>query len=578
ITLTTLCFKGRDKDSGHTPFWEAVVITTADEDQKQGFQLQIKAKHERKELPSNLEIHVISDPPGVKLGNGGATFTALSFLQEFYGEKFLSMKILLIHAGGLSKRLPSHSVLGKIFSTLPCGSPCYQMLDVKLALFWPFIEKMKPGIFLTCADDIITYSLSDLDWSLESEAFTALAHPSPVKIGTSHGVYIVKDKTCVNDRVQLAKCQTVLQKPSVEMMTKLGAMVTSQKGSKEPVVYTDSAFFFTSSVSKIFLNFINNHGPFNCEIDAYGDFLQALGSDPQEDYVENLKNITTASGDLLHTRKELFQLLKGSPLDLVVLNNSSFFHIGTMPEMLHNYCENDYFKTTFGLSSDAFSVWLDDQPEHGEPVRKKSHIKGKNHGCLIHSVLCLGSCISSLALVEFCHFEWPVSVSKNCLLSNCELVHSTPVKQSPVIVPENTFMHTVPVIIEGNLKHVTMVFHVNDNLKQSVVVKDLGTIPFLGGTLGNAIEKFKISNFKIVPDTNRTEVSLWDINIFPVTDTMSDSFLLGLAMSRCFEPEESIINLASYQLVSVSSVLKHKAVKEMVEYRQKLFDTINTHH
>jgi hypothetical protein len=32
-------------------------------------------------------------------------------------------KVLLIHAGGFSKRLPNVSVIGKIFAALPLGNP-----------------------------------------------------------------------------------------------------------------------------------------------------------------------------------------------------------------------------------------------------------------------------------------------------------------------------------------------------------------------------------------------------------------------------------------------------------------------
>ncbi|CAE1293979.1 FPGT [Acanthosepion pharaonis] len=67
--------RGNDKSSGFWPFWDAVVITTADEIQRDAYQSQIDAKKEKKELPINLEIYIVSDPPGPKLGNGGSTFT-----------------------------------------------------------------------------------------------------------------------------------------------------------------------------------------------------------------------------------------------------------------------------------------------------------------------------------------------------------------------------------------------------------------------------------------------------------------------------------------------------------------------
>ena len=50
------------------PFWDVVVLTTADEDQKDAYLAQIQDKLKRKEIPSGVEYHVISDPPGVKVG------------------------------------------------------------------------------------------------------------------------------------------------------------------------------------------------------------------------------------------------------------------------------------------------------------------------------------------------------------------------------------------------------------------------------------------------------------------------------------------------------------------------------
>ena len=89
------------------------------------------------------------------------------------------MKVLILHAGGYSKRLPSHSCSGKIFrcprqtrtqvrlkremaymqplsSPLPIESsgPPYQMLDLKLALYLPFLNVMEPGVFIAASDTI----------------------------------------------------------------------------------------------------------------------------------------------------------------------------------------------------------------------------------------------------------------------------------------------------------------------------------------------------------------------------------------------------------------------------------------
>jgi hypothetical protein len=55
-------------DSGYAKFWDIVVITTADQDQNNIFEAELQDKLNRNELPLKLPIHIISDPPGPKLG------------------------------------------------------------------------------------------------------------------------------------------------------------------------------------------------------------------------------------------------------------------------------------------------------------------------------------------------------------------------------------------------------------------------------------------------------------------------------------------------------------------------------
>lgn len=81
--------------------------------------------------------------------------------------------------------------LGNCFIALP-GDPPYQMLDLQLALFIEFPERMNPGIFVV-ASDALTLFNSDGDWSFTKPGFTALAHPSPIDIGTTHGVFVLSD-------------------------------------------------------------------------------------------------------------------------------------------------------------------------------------------------------------------------------------------------------------------------------------------------------------------------------------------------------------------------------------------------
>ncbi|KAJ8375218.1 hypothetical protein SKAU_G00057980 [Synaphobranchus kaupii] len=183
--------RGRDVQTGE--FWDLVVVTAADEDQKDAYELQISEKLRRNELPLGIPYHVFADPLGPKIGNGGSTLYSLKRLEEKYGQKLRGFKVIMIHAGGYSQRLPNASALGKIFTALPVGNPVYQMLELKLAMYIDFPLHMKPGVLVTCADDIELYSINNTERIVfDKPGFTAVAHPSPISVGTTHGVFVLE--------------------------------------------------------------------------------------------------------------------------------------------------------------------------------------------------------------------------------------------------------------------------------------------------------------------------------------------------------------------------------------------------
>lgn len=75
------------------------MISAADAEQKEGFELQLKLKKTNQEIPSCIKYLVIADPPGPPVGSGGATFHVLRILHSIYGNELFGKKILLVHAG-----------------------------------------------------------------------------------------------------------------------------------------------------------------------------------------------------------------------------------------------------------------------------------------------------------------------------------------------------------------------------------------------------------------------------------------------------------------------------------------------
>ena len=102
------------------PRWDYVILTASNEQQAEGFRKQIADR--QKFLPAGTKFVAIPDRDGKRVGSGGATLEVLRYLHE-QEESFDSLRVLVIHSGGDSKRVPQYSALGKLFSPVPHELP-----------------------------------------------------------------------------------------------------------------------------------------------------------------------------------------------------------------------------------------------------------------------------------------------------------------------------------------------------------------------------------------------------------------------------------------------------------------------
>ena len=284
---------------------------------------------------------------GPRIGSGGSTLHILRELQLRHGAAQLaSWRVLLIHAGGYSKRLPSHSCSGKIFSPLPIetaggggGRGAWQMLDLKLALYLPFLGLMQPGLFVTASDDIEVYNMDPAPGPgapVAGAAVTALAHPSSLYIGTTHGVYVMPPAAAAGNTAharplqEVRPCLEVLQKPSVELMRERGA-VTRAADSGEETVYSDSAFWVgAGSCAQLLQLYEELGGQLGGELCIYGDFLTVLGSGRHKHHVSELYRHAAPQPDpITAVRRALHARLGDTALSVLSLHQSKFYHLGT---------------------------------------------------------------------------------------------------------------------------------------------------------------------------------------------------------------------------------------------------------
>lgn len=554
-------------------FWDVIAITAADEQQGLAYQQQLSEKLNRKELPLGVQYHVFVDPAGTKIGNGGSTLHSLQCLKNLYGDKWNSFTVLLIHSGGYSQRLPNASALGKIFTALPLGEPIYQMLELKLAMYIDFPSHMRPGILVTCADDIELYSTGDSEFiAFDQPGFTALAHPSSVMVGTTHGVFVL-DSSCSSQQRDLEhrQCHRFLHKPSVEEMHQFNAVYRTGKCGHQDLargdtacpqclseyVYTDSLFYMDHKSAKKLLDFYEEVGQLDCEIDAYGDFLQALGPGATMEYTRNTSNVTEEEPQLVHMRQSLFHLLQGTSLNVVVLNNSRFYHLGTSEEYLFHFTSDSTLKSELGLQSVAFSV-LPNLPEHSSKAP-----------CIIHSILDSGCSVAPGSVVEYSRLGPEVSIGENCIISNSTITSRA--------VPACSFVCSLSLRVHGRLGYSTVVLGVRDNLKSSVrALSGIKALQFFGVSFLSCLDIWNLDVSEELFSGSTTCLSLWTARIFPFCSSLSESVSASLDMLSAIK-SRSPFSLSNFTLLSIGEMLVHKDVADMTAYREQIFLEISSH-
>ncbi|CAJ1060377.1 fucose-1-phosphate guanylyltransferase [Xyrichtys novacula] len=550
--------RGREVQPGE--FWDVVVVTAVDESQREAYEVQISEKVTRKELPLGVHYKVLSDPPGPKIGNGGSTLYALQQLNDVFGKAWSSLRVILIHAGGWSQRLPSASALGKIFTPLPLGDPLYQMLELKLAIYVEFPPHMKPGVLVTCADDIELYSTAeDESITFDQPGFTALAHPSPLTIGTTHGVFVLhpQEKSSNCSEMENASCLRFLHKPSIEKMQESGAVCKRQGDCfslpDTEFVYTDSTYYMNFDTAKSLLNLLKELGPLECEIDAYGDFLQALGPGATIDYTKNTANVSKTESNLVKTRQEIFYHLKGTPLNVILLNNSKFYHIGTTSEYLYHLTEDAALRTELGLLTSAFSVHMNENSSSGV--------------CVMYSVLHPSCSVGARSVVEYSRLGAGVSIGRSSIVSSCQV-------GAGLSVPDGVFLHSLCVNYNHQIRYVTLIFGINDDLKHSVESPaHMEELKLFGCSLTECLLCWGLKNEEI-RFSRPSSCSLWNVCLFPVCSDLQSSCRMSVEMLQAVQSGSKFTLPKDTKLMSMQEALQCKNLKEMLQFRRGLYDDI----
>ena len=411
--------------------WDYIILTASNESQAQSYREQIDYRLAEGKLPKSTTYAVIPDPDGKRVGSGGATLNVLRYIREREAS-FKGKKILVIHSGGDSKRVPQYSACGKIFSPVPRLLPDGR----RSTLFDEFIigmtavpSRIEDGMLVCSGDVLLLFNPLQLDFFGQGAA--ALSIKENVKTGKNHGVFLGDENGNVG---------SFLHKQTEEKLCSVGAV--DENGNVD--IDTGAIILSSEILSGLYSlvdteiganTYINEH----VRLSFYADFVYPLASDSTEE--QYYKEIPEGdfSPELTACRKELWRILSGYKMKLLRFSPSSFIHFGTTRELLRLMTEE--------MAAFSFLDW--------------SPLVNTNSACsdfaVSHSYVSRRASVGAGSYIEDSYIHKNTVIGKDCVISGVTLDGET--------VPDGTVLSGLKL---KNGKFVVRMYGVNDNPKEAL--------------------------------------------------------------------------------------------------------------
>ncbi len=486
--------------------WDYVVLTASNEQQAEGFKAQIEERQNAGFLPSRTHFAVIPDPDGKRVGSGGATLGVIKYIAQHAGVEesgvdFSGLRILVIHSGGDSKRVPQYSALGKLFSPVPHELPngrISTLFDEFMMAMSSVPARIQDGMLILSGDVLLLFNPLQIDSS--GEGATAISFKEDVQVGKNHGVYL---------RGQDGNVKKFLHKQSVEMLKEQGAV--NDRGA---VDIDTGAVLFSPDMVKSLYGLISQNGKvkndlFNkyvnetVRLSLYGDFLYPLATDSTLEAFYKEKPEGDYCDELLEARTVLWDILRPYKMKLLRLAPAKFIHFGTTKEILHLMSEGIENYRVLGWDRQVKSSINNDVAGYNS-ILSDDVVAGK--GCY--------------AEVSYVH-DGSV-LGDNVLLSHVDIQNKT--------IPSDVVLHGLK---QKDGKFVVRIYGVHDNPKGTLEEDS----SFLGGTLKQFLDKNNISQNELWDTDSHT---LWQANLYPTCDNVGDAVNAALNIYNMAQGEGDV--------------------------------------
>ena len=473
----------RSLNSDMVPGWDYIILTASNQNQAEGYWHQIESRKDF--LPSGTHFAVIPDEGGMRVGSGGATLSVLRYIwdreKELTGQgHFDKLRILCIHSGGDSKRVPTYSALGKLFSPVPHKLPdgrSSTLFDEFLISMSSVASRIREGMVLLSGDVLLLFNPLQIDFPGTGAA--VISFKENVETGKNHGVFLSGEGGNV---------KKFLHKQTVETLTNYGAV-----NDNRCVDIDTGAVVFAPDLLVGLHSLIDTEEKYHSLVNGtvrlslYGDFLYPLAEDSTIDAFYEEKPEGRFCPELHDARTLVWDVLSPYKMKLLRLAPAKFIHFGTTSEILK--------LMTGGVDSYAALGWS----------RKIcSSIAGNTAG--YNSVLSQRAHVGDDCYLEVSNVHHRATVGSHVVLSYVDIHDET--------IPDNVVLHGLK---QKDGKFVCRIYSVDDNPKENL---------FFGQSISRIAEKLGVEEKELWDSDSHT---LWSANLFPECDTIREA--VGAALN-----------------------------------------------
>ncbi len=460
--------------------WDYVILTASNPQQAQGFEAQITERLKAGLLPHKTHFVVIPDKDGKRVGSGGATLGVIKYIADHTGKSdFSGLRILVIHSGGDSKRVPQYSALGKLFSPVPHSLPngrAATLFDEFIIAMSSVPARIREGMLLLSGDVLLLFNPLQIDYSGDGAA--AISFKEDVETGKNHGVFLNgKD----------GKVSKFLHKQTVESLHAYGAV--NERG----LVDIDTgAIVFSSDMLSSLYSLISNDADYDkyvndiVRLSLYGDFLYPLATEStlEQFYLEKPEG--KFCDELKNARTSIWNVLRPYRLKLLRLAPAKFIHFGTTNEILK-----------------LMSSGIEQYKELGWSRHVNSSISKETAG--YNSVLSSRAKIGKNCYLEVSYVHRNASIGDNVILSYIDIHDET--------IPSNVVLHGLK---QKDGKFVARIYGINDNPKENKL---------FGKSLNDIVSENGIE----INDLGKSyDGTLWTADLYPTCDTIVEAVASAL--------------------------------------------------